>query len=146
MAEKENIIYSEDCGEQTLVYEYCVLRYVADVEREEYMNVGLMMMCKRYRWMRTEIKIDEKRLQSFFKKPDLKRLKNQIALFGRTDVPDIESPVEERYRWLAAVKSAIIQTSPTHPGIIRTSSDKTAADIISILDQQFDQLFSRLIL
>ena len=44
------------------LYEYAVLRYVPRVEREEFINVGLVMMCKRQRWMRAAINVDPARL------------------------------------------------------------------------------------
>ena len=129
-----------------LIYEYCVLRYVADVEREEFVNVGLMMMCKRRRWMEVRLHIDEERLRCIFHRSDPERLRKQLGVFIRKDVPSADLPVEERYRWLAAVKSAIIQTSPTHPGIIRYPDDASGADQIRLLSERFDTLFNRLIL
>lgn len=44
------------------LYEYAVIRYVPDIEREEFVNVGLVMMCKRRRWMRVDIDVDCKRI------------------------------------------------------------------------------------
>lgn len=129
-----------------LIYEYCVLRYVADVEREEFMNVGLMMMCKRRRWMKVDFHIDEDRINAIFKRPDIDRLSKQLGVFMKEDVPDAGLPVEERYRWMAAVKSAIIQTSPSHPGIIRYSADLSPSGIDALLSERFSTLFRRLIL
>ena len=40
------------------LYEYAVIRYVPRVEREEFVNVGLIMMCKRRRWARVELHVD----------------------------------------------------------------------------------------
>lgn len=44
------------------LYEYAVIRYVPRVEREEFINVGLIMMCKRRRWLRVELWIDERKM------------------------------------------------------------------------------------
>lgn len=129
-----------------LIYEYCILRYVADIEREEFVNVGLMMMCKRRRWMKVKLHVDEKRVKSMFMKADLERVHAQLGIFTAADVPSPGLPVEERYRWLAAVKSAIIQTSPSHPGIIRHNPDMTAPEISGLLEERFKALFNRLIL
>ena len=124
-----------------VIYEYCLLRFVPDIERGEFINIGLMMMSKRAKWLRVEISIDERRIRSFCPKCDLERLKKQIEVFKDKDVPSRDLPVEERYRWLAAVKSAIIQTSPSHPGILKAE----AAGIMSSLENKFTSLFSRLI-
>ncbi len=129
-----------------LIYEYCLLRYVPDIEREEYVNVGLMMMCKKLRWMRVAIHIDEERIHALSLKADTDRLRTQLSIFERNDVPESGLPVEERYRWMAAVKSAIIQTSPSHPGILRHPGDIPSSDLISLLDNKFQSLFSSLVL
>ncbi len=132
--------------EGVIIYEYCVLRYVADVEREEFVNVGLIMMSKRYRWIRCGLNVDEGRIATLFPKADTQRLRVQLGVFTRDDVPARDLTVEERYRWMAAVKSAIIQTSPSHPGILPLASDATRQEACRKLDSKFDELFSRLVL
>lgn len=132
--------------DEKVIYEYCVLRYVADVEREEFVNVGLMMMSKRHRWIRCATHIDERRIAGMFHAPDTDCLRRQLAVFTRTDVPAPDLTVEERYRWMAAVKSAMIQTSPSHPGIIPLDAPTNRADIQAMLDSKFDELFHRLVM
>lgn len=127
---------------EKVIYEYCVLRYVADVEREEFVNVGLIMMSKRYRWMRCGLNVDERRIGVMFPNADTGRLRKQLGVFTRTDVPAPDLTVEERYRWMAAVKSAIIQTSPSHPGILMAADP---SGIRALLDSKFETLFHRLI-
>lgn len=123
-----------------IIYEYCTLRYVPDIERGEFVNVGLMMMCKRHRWLQTSIHIDERRILGLCPAADTERLRTQLAVFERKDVPQADLPVEEKYRWMAAVKSAVIQTSPSHPGIIPTDAAPSVA-----LENKFDELFKRLV-
>ena len=130
---------------EKIIYEYCVLRYVADVEREEFVNVGLMMMSKRYRWIRCALNIDEGRITALSRKADIERLRRQLSVFTRNDVPAPDLTVEERYRWMAAVKSAIIQTSQSHPGIIAKPADISRQDVVNQLNKKFDELFARLI-
>ena len=107
------------------LYEYAVIRYVPRVEREEFINIGLIMMCKRRRWLRCEIRINESRIRSLCSTADIYLLRRQAALYLRKDVPSPGLPVEETYRWLTAVKSAILQTSPSHPGISLEPMDAT---------------------
>lgn len=107
------------------LYEYAVVRYVPRVEREEFVNIGLIMMCKRRRWLRCEIRVNEQRVRALFPSADLALLHRQAALFGRNDVPEPRLPVEETYRWLTAAKSAILQTSPSHPGLSTAPMDVT---------------------
>lgn len=130
---------------ERFIYEYCIVRYVADVERQEFLNVGLLMMCKRRKWMRAAILLDEPRLRALFPSVDIEALRCQLALFQRTDVPQADLPVEERYRWLAAVKSAVLQTSPSHPGIILADETSDPATIDARLLETFRLLLNRLV-
>lgn len=133
-----------DCPD-CFLYEYAVVRYVPDVERGEFVNVGLIMMCKRRRWMRGVVRLNEKRLKALDPDVDLEQLKVRLSLMERTDVPDSSLPVEERYRWLTAVKSAIIQTSPSHPGIVMPDARSEVESPSEILESEFNRLFSILV-
>ncbi len=121
------------CAPDANLYEYAVIRYVPRVEREEFINIGLIMMCKRRRWLRCEILIDEPRIRSLYPTADIVLLRRQAALFRRTDVPCRDLPVEETYRWLTAAKSAILQTSPSHPGISHDPMDTTFTRLLKEL-------------
>lgn len=104
-------------------YEYAVVRYVPRVEREEFVNVGLAMMCKRRRWIKVVILIPEGKL--FAMSPDTNKdiLARQLQAFvdiaegKRGAGPVAQYSVEERFRWISAVKSSVIQTSRPHPGV-----------------------------
>lgn len=124
------------------LYEYAVVRFVPKVEREEFVNVGLIMMCKRRRWIRTAIVDDFTRVEAFAPESPISGhlLRKHLDAFesmasGHVSAGEMSAwPVEERFRWLTAVRSACIQTSRPHPGI---SSD---------LDADFDRLFAELVL
>ena len=159
-------VSSKISAPDNLLYEYAVIRYVPRVEREEFINVGLLMMCKRRRWLRCDIYLDSERLKAFDPRVNIEQLRHQLQLFERSGVPFPDSPVEERYRWLVAAKSACLQTSPSHPGIAYLpseasllSSDTVTASTIpcaevspissldstSILDSTFERLFTELV-
>ncbi|MEZ3523728.1 DUF3037 domain-containing protein [Muribaculum sp. NM65_B17] len=105
------------------LYEYAVIRYVPRVEREEFINVGLIMMCKRRRWLRVELWIDERKMAVHDCELTRDELAQQLSAFtligeGQREGGSIASlEAEERFRWLTAVKSACVQTSRPHPGI-----------------------------
>ena len=126
------------------LYEYAVVRYVPRVEREEFVNIGLLMMCKRRKWMKGEIRLDRDRILAFDSNVNFPCLEQQSSLFTRLDVPRADIPVEERYRWLTAVKSAVLQVSSSHPGYIPEISD-TSARPEDLLEEEFRRLFSRLV-
>ena len=120
-------------------YEYAVLRYVPRVEREEFINVGLAMMCKRRRWIKVAVLLPEEKLCALCPGADRDALSRQLQSFvdiasgKRAAGPVAGYPVEERFRWISAVKSSVIQTSRPHPGL--------CAD----LDETFTRLFAELV-
>lgn len=143
MRQLDNEIFSKMEQEKIkIIYEYCILRYVPDLERGEFVNIGLMMMSKRYKWLKTDIFIHDDKILTMFKKCNISLLKKQIEVFTRFDVPALDLPVEEKYRWLAAVKSAIIQTSASHPGILIINQDSSP---VKSLDLNFSNLFEKLV-
>lgn len=136
------------------LYEYAVVRYVPRVDREEFVNIGLIMMSKRSKWLRGEIQLDGARLRAFDPGVNLEALQKQASVFMRGDVPSPDVPVEERYRWLSAVKSAVLQVSPSHPGILVRDGDPSCAErecsdsgqsVAARLDAEFERLFDDLV-
>ncbi len=119
-----------------LIYEYATVRYVPNIEREEFVNVGLLMMCKRRRWFRSEFLLDEARLRAFDPQVDLQVLGHQLQMFASDSAALADLPVEERFRWFSAVKSCIIQTSRPHPGLIPPESTP---------EETFERLFDALV-
>ena len=121
-------------------FEYAVVRYVPRVEREEFINVGLAMMCKRRRWIKVGICIPEGKLCAMCPDTDREILARQLQSFveiaegKRGAGPVAQYPVEERFRWISAVKSSVIQTSRPHPGVCED------------LDATFSRLFEELVL
>ena len=120
-----------------LLYEYAVVRYVPRVEREEFVNIGLLMMCKRRRWLQSQFSIDQERLRAFDPDVDIDALRQQICMFSRA-LPDL--PAEERFRWLTAVKSSVLQTSRPHPGLVENDGEP-----LELLQATFTRLFARLV-
>lgn len=118
------------------LYEYAVVRFVPSVEREEFVNIGLIMMCKRSKWIRVAVEIDPRRIHALAPGCDEDTLRTHLDSFRR--VAAGEGPIgalepHERFRWLTAVRSACVQTSRPHPG--KTND----------LDGTFDRLFSDLV-
>lgn len=120
------------------LYEYATVRYVPDIEREEFVNVGLVLMCKRARYIRTATSIDSGRIAALFPAADVELLAAQLESFaliagGKSDSAIAALEAHERFRWLTAVRSACITTSRPHPGL---TDD---------LDRTFDRLFHTLV-
>jgi hypothetical protein len=113
-------------------YDYCVIRLVPRVEREEFINVGVIVSCPRGRFLRARIELDEKRLLAFDATLDLDAIRQQLAMIplicaGGTDAGPIgRLSTRERFHWLASTRSTIIQMSPVHTG--RCSDPETLVE------------------
>lgn len=126
-AEKEKVISeTQDMNTEGMhLYEWAVVRYVPRVEREEFFNIGVILLCKRKRIVMTEFRIDPRKFEVFEGALTMDELKHQLSAFERVakggrDIGVMSDwPAEERFRWLTAMKSACIQTSRPHPGKTR---------------------------
>lgn len=114
---------SPDLTERHL-YEYAVVQYVPDIERGEFVNIGLVMMCKRRRWICSQFFLNRPRISALFPDTDFDLLSRQIAGFESVSAGDTSrgNPIaalepHERFRWLTAVRSACLQTSRPHAGL-----------------------------
>ncbi len=122
------------------LYEYAVIRVVPRVEREEFLNVGLILFCKRARKIHVRFEVDHTRLATLFPQIDLVQLRHNLDAFVKiahgmkTGGPIAQFEVAERFRWLTAIRSSVIQTSRPHPGLCRD------------LDNTFERLFTELVL
>lgn len=125
------------------LYEYAVVRFVPRPERGEFLNIGLVMMCKRRKWLKGMVMLDEERILQLFPGADLETLRRQSSLFEKKDVPQPDLPVEEKYRWLTAVKSASLRVSPSHPGLI-SHPDESSWE--KSLQSEFERLFAELVM
>lgn len=105
------------------LFEYAVIRVVPRVEREEFLNVGVVVYCARQRYLKTQITIDQERLKSFAPHLDIDQVKEYLAAFQRicsgeeNSGPIGKLDVASRFRWLTATRSTLVQSSKIHPGL-----------------------------
>jgi hypothetical protein len=106
-------------------YDYAVLRVVPHVEREEFLNVGVILSCPDRRYLGTRIHLDMARLTAFAPTLDEDAVRSHLAAFdavcrGGADAGPIGAlPARQRFHWLVAPRSTVIQTSPAHTGWCR---------------------------
>ena len=111
------------------LYEYAVIRLVPRVEREEFMNIGVTLFCSKQEFLQTVFEIPEKRLISFGADLDFRELREYLHAFekiskgGTAGGPIGMLPIAERFRWLTAKRSTVLQTSPVHPGLCINAGD-----------------------
>ena len=105
------------------LFEYSVIRVVPRVEREEFLNAGVILYCASKRFLQTRFQLNEQRLYAFTTEIELDELEERLKAFdviskgSAEGGPIAKLPVASRFRWLTASRSTLIQTSPVHPGL-----------------------------
>lgn len=104
------------------VYDYAIVRVVPRVEREEFINAGVILSCQKSGFLQAAIALDEERLLAMDPHVDIdtvRRHLDAIVAICAGDAgcgPIAQLPFRQRFHWLTARRSAIIQTSPAHTG------------------------------
>lgn len=107
----------------TSSYDYAVVRVVPSVERGECINVGVILFCRTRRFLAAHVHLDETRLLSLSPNLDPELLKHHLEVIplicngGKGAGPIGQLSQSERFHWLVAPRSAIIQCSPIHSGM-----------------------------
>jgi hypothetical protein len=100
-------------------YDYAVIRVVPRVEREEFVNAGVILSCPGARFLEARVELDSARLVALDPGVDLDMVIAYLAAFPAICAgagPIGELPPRQRFHWLTAQRSSIIQTSPVHTG------------------------------
>lgn len=104
-------------------YDYAVIRVVPRVDREEFINVGILLSCEAQRLLSVQIELDAALLATFAPSLDLDQLRQHLDAIPRICAgaegsgPIGRLPLRARFHWLTATRSSIVQTSPVHSGI-----------------------------
>ena len=105
------------------LFEYAVIRIVPRVEREEFLNVGVILYCSKLNFLEALFDINTTRLKAFCGQLDIAEVEEnlralqRICAGGEGAGPIGKLDRAARFRWLTAVRSASIQTSRPHPGV-----------------------------
>lgn len=104
------------------LFEYAVIRVVPRVEREEFLNVGVIVYCSRLKYLQLIYTLDTDRLLTFYPKLDIAELAEHLKAFeaitkgSKDGGPIAQLDLANRFRWLTATRSTILQSSKVHPG------------------------------
>ena len=119
-------------------YDYAVIRVVPRVEREEFVNVGIILSCEATRYLDARVELDEARVRALDPAIDLDAVRRHLASFpaicrgGPDSGPIGQLPLRARFHWLTAKRSAIIQTSPVHTG--------RCTDMVATMEHLLDRM------
>ena len=126
--------------QENQLFEYAIIRVVPRVEREEFLNVGVILYCKDMKYLDMRYTIDEHRILNFCKDLDLQELKEHLVAYenickgNATGGPIAKLDLPSRFRWLTATRSTIVQSSKVHPGLCKEPA------------KTLEHLFERLVL
>ena len=103
-------------------YDYAVVRIVPRVEREEFVNVGVIVSCPQKEFLQARIEVDESRLKALDPSIDIEAIRAHLASIPAICAGGAQGGTigklsrRERFDWLVAPRSTIIQTSKVHTG------------------------------
>ena len=120
-------------------FQYAVIRVVPRIEREEFVNVGVILFCRTRGYLAARIELDEGRLgRSRPTRParsfaTTSRRSRAVAA-GEPDAGPIARLAQsERFHWLVAPSSTVIQTSPVHSGLCDDPEETLAALMVKLV-------------
>ena len=119
-------------------FSYATLRVVPDIEREEFLNAGLILFCRPRRWLRARISLDRRALGALRGDCDADAIEDQLRLVERIASGEADAgPIaalesSERFHWLTTPRSTMLQPGPIHAGVT-DDPDATFAHLFGVL-------------
>ena len=107
------------------LFEYAIIRVVPRVEREEFLNVGVVLYCRKPAFLKMLFTLDEARLLSLYPATDISDVKCHLEAFEQICAAyALAGPIAlldnaSRFRWLTAKRSTVVQSSAVHPGLCK---------------------------
>ena len=104
-------------------FDYAVIRVVPRVEREEFVNAGVIVFCLEQNFLGARVKVDAERLKALWPEIDVELVRLHLEAFPKVSAGDpAAGPIarlslRERFHWLVSPRSTMIQVSPVHSGI-----------------------------
>ena len=119
-----------------VAYEYVVLRCVPRVDREEFVNVGVVLFSSPAQVLRSASKVDADRLRALAPTVDLEAVHTALATIDRIcrgderAGPAASTSLRTRFGWLAAPRSTVVQPGPVHAGL----ADDPERELLHLLE------------
>jgi len=104
-------------------FDYAIVRVVPRVERQEFINAGVVAFCLEQKYLAARIRLNEQRLKALWPDADVALIRDHLAAVERVCAGEpAAGPIaalsqRERFHWLVSARSTIIQTSPVHSGL-----------------------------
>lgn len=120
-------------------FDYAIFRVVPRVEREEFVNAGVILFCLERDFLAARVEVDEPRLRALSSGLDLEQVRQHLEAIPRICAalpeggPIARLSQRERFHWLVAPRSTVIQVSPVHTGLAETP------------ERALDEIFERMV-
>ena len=107
-------------------FDYAILRVVPRVERGELVNAGVILFCLERDFLQARVEVNEARLRALWPTIDLDLVRQHLEAIPRICAGSPEAgpiarlSLRERFHWLVAPRSTMIQVSPVHAGLCET--------------------------
>jgi hypothetical protein len=104
-------------------FDYAVVRVVPRVEREEFLNAGVILFCRTKRFLAARVALDANRLRALWPAADVDEIERHLSAIPRVAAggddagPIGRLPQADRFHWLTAPRSTIVQVSKVHSGL-----------------------------
>ncbi len=111
------------------LFEYAILRVVPRVEREEFINIGVIVYCSKQKFLGVLFELNTQKLNAFCQDLDGDVLKENLSSFERICEGGDQAgtigklDIASRFRWLTATRSTVLQTSRTHAGLCTNAKE-----------------------
>ena len=105
------------------LFEYAVIRIVPRVEREEFVNAGVILYCRDLQFLQIKYTLPDARIKALCDHCDVEELQAHLQAFKKISAGDPQGgaigklDIASRFRWLTATRSTVVQTSKVHPGL-----------------------------
>ena len=110
-------------GGERVPFAYTTIRVVPRVEREEFVNVGVVLFSRPRKFLGVQARLDRDRLRALWPEPDLDAVERQLEVIRLVVAGDpaggaiARLPAAERFGWLSAPASTVVQPGPVHAGL-----------------------------
>lgn len=120
-------------------FDYAVVRVVPRVEREEFINAGVIVFCLERKFLEARIVVDEARLRALWPHLDLDLVRRHLEAIPKIAAGDASAgpiarlPQRDRFHWLVSPRSTIIQVSPVHTGLCEEGPESAMDELVKRL-------------
>lgn len=112
------------------LFEYAIIRLVPKVEREEFINIGVIVFCQKQRFLKGKYHLNLDKVKALNSDLEIEELQKNLDAFmaicggKNTGSPIADLDLPSRFRWLTATRSTVIQCSKVHPGFCVDAAKK----------------------